>query len=92
MTSLMEFLHSPRFLQLVMLAVVCEAVALIVFHRRTGRGARPLEVCSFLGAGLAFVVALYAVRALVSPSVTFIIALTSALVFHVWHLALLARR
>jgi hypothetical protein len=92
MTSLLEFVHSPRFLQLVMLGVVVEAAALLLFHRRTGRGPRPMLVCSFLGAGLAFLVALYAVRALVSPSIVFIVALTSALVFHVWHLALLARR
>jgi hypothetical protein len=67
---------SPRFLLAVMAAVVLEAGALIVWHRRTGRGPRPALVCSLLDA----------------PSVAFLLALTSALVFHVWHLALLARR
>jgi hypothetical protein len=92
MSSLIAFVESPRFLQLVMLAIICEAAVLIAYHSRTGRGPRPLTVCSFLGAGLAFVVALYAIRALANPSVVFIIALTSALVFHIWHLALISRR
>jgi hypothetical protein len=92
MASFIAFLASPFFLRLVMIGVVLEAVALVVWHKRTGRGPRPLLVCSFLGAGLAFLAALYVVRAHDAPSVAFLIALTSALVFHVWHLALLARR
>ena len=75
-----------------MAAVVLEAIVLVGYHRRTGRGPRPLATCTFLGAGLAFLAALYAIRAHDAPSVAFLIALTSALVFHVWHLAILARR
>ncbi len=92
MSSLFAFLESPRFLQLLMVAILCEAAVLIAYHSRTGRGPRPWTVCTFLGAGLSFVIALYAVRALTDPSVVFIIALTSALVFHIWHLALISRR
>ncbi len=86
------FVASPPFLLAVMAAVVLEAGALVVWHRRTGRGPRPALVCSFLGAGLAFLAALYTLRAHDAPSVAFLLALTSALVFHVWHLALIARR
>lgn len=92
MADFVAFFASPLFLRVVMIGVVIEAIVLIVWHRRTGRGPRPLLVCSFLGAGLAFLAALYVVRAHETPSVAFLIALTSALVFHVWHLALLARR
>lgn len=87
-----DFLGTPTFFLLLMCGVVVEALAFLLLYRRTQRGPRPLEVCSFLGAGLAFVVALYAVRAHDGTSATFIIALTVALVFHVWHLALLSRR
>lgn len=92
MADFFAFFASPLFLRIVMAGVIVEAIALIVWHRRTGRGPRPLLVCSFLGAGFAFVAALYVVRAHDAPSAAFLIALTTALVFHVWHLALLARR
>ena len=75
-----------------MAGIVLEAAVLVVLARRTGKGPRPLAVLTFLGAGLAFVVALYAARAHDGASATFIIALTLALVFHVWHLAVIARR
>jgi hypothetical protein len=92
MADLLVFFASPLFLGAVMVGVVLEAIVLIVWHRRTQRGPRPLLVCSFLGAGLAFLAALYTIRAHDTPSVAFLSALTLALVFHVWHLALLARR
>jgi len=92
MADFVAFFASPLFLRLVMIGVVLEAVGLIAWHRRTGRGPAPLLVCSFLGAGLAFFAALYVVRAHGAPSYAFLIALSVALVFHVWHLALLARR
>ncbi len=75
-----------------MAGIVVEAGVLMFVAHRSGKGPRPLAVFTFLGAGFAFVVALYAARAHEGASATFIIALTLALVFHVWHLALLARR
>ena len=92
MTPFFDFLGGTTFLVLLMCGVAAEALVLVAVYRSTQRGPRPLEVCSFLGAGLAFVVALYAARAHEGASLTFIIALTFALVFHVWHLALLSRR
>jgi len=92
MTELVAFFASPLFLGAVIGGVVLEALVLIAWHRRTGRGPRPVLVCSFLGAGLALFVALYAVRAHDAPPFAFIIALLVALIFHAWHLALLARR
>lgn len=92
MTELVAFFASPLFLGAVIVGVIVEALALIAWHRRTGRGPRPLLVCSFLGAGLALFVALYVIRAQDTPGRAFIIALLMALIFHVWHLALLARR
>lgn len=92
MASLLAFFGSPLFLRVVMVGVVIEALVLIAWHRRTGRGPRPLLVCSFLGAGLAFLAALSVSRAHGDPPLAFLIALTLALVFHIWHLVLLARR
>lgn len=92
MSTLVAFVASPPFLLAVVAAVVVEAAVLVLWHRRTGRGPRPAATVSFLGAGLSFLAALYLVRAQDAPSAAFLIALTSALVFHVWHLAILARR
>lgn len=92
MTRFLDFLGTTTFLVLIMCGVVVEALVLVLWHQRTGHGPRPLEVCTFLGAGLAFVVALYAARAHDGTSATFVIALTGALVLHVWHLAVLSRR
>jgi hypothetical protein len=92
MPTVIAFLASPLFLRLIMVGVVLEALALVAWHRRTGRGPRPRLVISFLGAGLAFLAALYLVRAHDTPQPAFLLALTAALGFHLWHLALLARR
>jgi hypothetical protein len=92
MAASLGFLGSTQFLLWLMVGIVIEALVLVLLHRRTARGPRPLEVCTFLGAGLAFVIALYAARAHAGASPTFITALSLALVFHVWHLSLLAHR
>ncbi len=92
MDRVTSVLTSPAFLLAIMGGVLLEALLLVLWHRRSGRGPRPLLVCSFLGAGLALLGALWALRAPNAPSLAFLIALTSALVFHVWHLVLLARR
>ena len=92
MDSLAALVGSPTFLLGIMGAVVLEAIALVVWHRRTGRGPRPLATVSFLGAGVALLAAVYVLRAHTSPPLAFLIALTVALVFHVWHLVILARR
>jgi hypothetical protein len=91
-SSLAAVVASPAFLLGICAAVVLEATVLVVWHRRTGHGPRPMATLSFLGAGLSFLAALYFLRAQPAPSFAFISALTSALVFHVWHLVLLARR
>ncbi|HMS02844.1 MAG TPA: hypothetical protein PKE51_07710 [Gemmatimonadaceae bacterium] len=92
LTTFPAVIASPAFLLGICAAVVIEAAVLVAWHRRTGRGPRPMATLSFLGAGLSFLAALYFLRAQPAPSFAFISALTSALVFHVWHLVLLARR
>lgn len=80
---------AARLLDLVMLGVIIEAVALVVYRRRTGRGMPVREVGSFLGAGLGLLLA----ARMTSPTTTsgslagFAAAMAFALVCHIWHVA-----
>ena len=75
--------------------VLVEAAALVAYRRRTGRGMRVPEVASFLGAGLALLVAM---RVLAAGSggaragLAFAAAMAAALACHVWHVWHVARR
>ena len=82
-------LASPRLVEAVIAAVLVEGAALVAYRRRTGRGVPVREVVSFLGAGLALLLAIRAVGAPGTPAGQglFAIAMAAALGFHVWHLA-----
>jgi uncharacterized iron-regulated membrane protein len=92
MDALATWLATPLVLRCILLGVFVEAGILVWWHRRRGRGPRPALTLTFLGAGAAFLVALLALRAPTAPGWAFLLALTSALVLHVWHLALLSQR
>jgi len=70
-------------LDIVLVAVLAEGVVLALYHRRTGRGMVGREIIAFLGAGGSLMVAL---RLQAGPSLTasLLLALTAALVLHVW--------
>lgn len=87
---MMRFLSSPAFLLGVGMGVVLEALILVLVRRGSGRGPDIWDTLSFLGAGVAFVAALYIARTQPEPDGSFVAALTAALVFHLWHLARLS--
>jgi hypothetical protein len=92
MQTFAELIASPWALRLILAGVAAEAALLVWWHRRSGRGPRPVLTLTFLGAGAAFLLALLALRAPAAPGWAFLLALTLALVLHVWHLALLWQR
>ncbi len=69
-----------------------EAGVLLAWHRRRANGLRPMLLFSFLGAGGALMAALYFHRRPEGGALGFALAMLAALVLHVWHVALLARR
>ena len=80
-------------LPIVVAGLICiEGGLLLAWHRRTQNGLRPALLMSFLGAGLALVSALYFHRRPDNGSAGFALSMLAALVFHLWHVALLARR
>jgi hypothetical protein len=80
-------LSVPRVLDAIMAGVVLEAVALVVYRRRTGRGMPGREVASFLGAGLALLAAArFGSAGTIGLSAPFAGAMAAALACHVWHL------
>ena len=90
LSALLDFLVTPRFLDLVMLGVLAEAAALVAYRRRTGRGMRASEVASFLGAGLALLLAMRVLAAGaggVWGRGAFAAAMAAALGCHAWHVA-----
>jgi hypothetical protein len=87
---MMRFLASPLFLLGIGAGVLLEAVVLVVVRRVMRRGPDVWDTLSFLGAGVAFVAALLIARTQQEPDGSFVVALTAALVFHVWHLARLS--
>ena len=85
---MLDLVGSPRFIDAVIAAVLAEAAGLVAYRRRTGRGVPVAEVASFLGAGLAL---LLAMRALAPAGggggAPFAAAMAAGLACHVWHLA-----
>ena len=84
MTALLSV---PRVLDAIMVGVVLEALALVAYRRRTGRGMPVREVASFLGAGLALLAAARVASAgTIGLPAPFGAAMGAALACHVWHL------
>lgn len=82
-------LAMPRLLDLVIIGVMIEGLALATYRWRTGRGMPGREVASFLGAGLGLLVA---ARLSVAPATAgslagFALAMSVALICHIWHVA-----
>ena len=75
---------STRLIDAIIAGVVIEGVALVAYRGFTGRGVRISELATFLGAGLALLVAL---RLALSgaPRATGGVAQLAALALHVWH-------
>jgi len=73
---------SGRVVELILALMLVEAVVLIVWHRRTGRGIAPLDLCASLCAGAMLLLAL---RAAISAGDPLAAApfLAAALVAHV---------
>ncbi len=55
-----EFFASGRFVDLVLIMVVAEGLALTLYHRRTGRGVPPSDLAGSLLSGLCLLLALRA--------------------------------
>ncbi|MCT8266077.1 hypothetical protein NYQ83_02225 [Afifella sp. JA880] len=53
-------IESGRIADLILLLVLAEAVGLVYFYRRTGRGVRPLDLLVNLAAGATLILALRA--------------------------------
>lgn len=87
-----EFLASDAVPAVILILIAAEALLLGAWHRRTGKGPSPLLMLSFLGAGFALVAALLLQRRAAAAPGPFAVALLAALLFHLWHLALLSRR
>lgn len=92
MDSLSQLLRSDALPVAILALIVVEGIALILWHRRTGRGPRPALTLSFLGAGFALMAALYFHRRDDGSYLGFALAMVVALLMHVWHVAQLARR
>jgi hypothetical protein len=87
--SLAALLAAPWLVDAIIGGVIVEGVALAAYRRRTGRGMPVREVTSFLGAGLALLVAL---RTAAGPrtgaaTLVFAVAMAVGLACHVWHVA-----
>ena len=83
-------LTGPRLVDLVLVVVAAEAVALVVRRRRTGRGPTFGPLLAFLGSGAALLVAL---RAALADAAWWAVpaALAAAGLLHLRHLRDLAR-
>jgi hypothetical protein len=91
-----DLFRSPRLYDGIVLAVIVEAVALVAYRRRTGRGVPVPAVASFLGAGIAFVLALRLSASGAprdgSAATAFAGVMLVALALHFWHLRTLWHR
>ena len=89
MSRLGNALASDAMIIFMLSVVMVEATALFFWHRATGKGPEPVELFSFLGAGASLMLAMYFVKRIKKSALPFATALLSALVFHIWHMALL---
>jgi len=86
-----EFFTSGRVADLVLLVLILESVALLLWHRRTGRGLPPAAILGLALPGVALVLALRA--ALTGAGWPWVaMALTSAFAAHLFDLWLRLRR
>ena len=92
MSNFSQLLRSDTLPIAVLALILLEAFALVSWHRRSGRGPRPALTLSFLGAGFAFMAALYFHRRDDGSYLGFAIAMLASLILHVWHVAQLSRR
>ena len=82
---MIELPLSTHLIDVVIAGVFLEGVALAAYRAFTGRGVGIAELVTFLGAGLALLVAIrLALRG--APWLLGAGALSAALVLHVWHL------
>ena len=74
----------PRIVDAIIVLVLVEMVAMLLYRRQRQRGMPVSEVISFLGAGAGLLLAL---RVLVSdgPFAVFALAMLLSLVMHLWH-------
>jgi len=86
MRAMAALFASGRVVDLILLVLALEGLALIAWHRRTGRGIAPPEVLSFLLAGACLLLAL---RAALTDAPWPVVALLLALagVAQAWDLA-----
>lgn len=91
MHTLQLFFDSPWVPAILVGMVLLEAVGLILWHRATGRGPRPLVTVSFLGAGASLISAMVYHRQ-PDGAVGFAFMMFVALGLHLWHLSHLMRR
>lgn len=89
MSRLGDALASDAMIIFMLSVVMVEATALFLWHRSTNKGPEPVELFSFLGAGASLMLAMYFVKRIKKSALPFATALLSALVFHIWHMALL---
>jgi hypothetical protein len=92
MARLGDALASDGMIVFMLLVVLIEATALVIWHRTTGKGPDPIELMSFMGAGGSLMSAMFFVKRIKKSALPFATALLSALVFHIWHMALLWAR
>lgn len=84
----------------ILVLIACEAAALVWWQRSRGvarggtasQGASTARIISFLGAGGSLVAAMIFHRRDVPSPEGFALAMLSALVMHLWHIAVLLRR
>ncbi|MEL6750761.1 MAG: hypothetical protein AAFO70_01625 [Pseudomonadota bacterium] len=64
---MLAFIATPAVALLVLGVLLVEAVVLLILWRTRGQGLRPGEIATFLGAGAAFAICLYAALADLGP-------------------------
>ncbi len=82
MTFLNDAFNSGRIIEILLVIVLVEAVALLVYWKNTGRGVSPVSLIGMLGAGIFLMLA---IRSAIQNSATELLAmwLLLSLVFHV---------
>ena len=81
-----EFILGGRVLDFVMAMTLIEALALLLIHRRTGRGPAPIDTLGLLAAGFCLALA-FRLSTLGADWIWIALALTGALLSHLLDLA-----